>query len=152
MQLDVGMSYALISGMNANPVSSLAAIFVVFLSSGQYSDHSSTPIKAFATRTEADRFCTSKEANCRRLEGMQDAINGMHAEWQKVNPAPSYNYDSGNSDQTAAYDAWHASNAAELDRLYTITGFLEAVKDAGLSQHHDVSYTCYYVTEVPFTS
>ena len=63
--------------MNANPISSLAAIFVVMLSSGQYSDRHSKPIQSFATKEEADRFVASKDGEVRRLEGMQDAITAM---------------------------------------------------------------------------
>jgi hypothetical protein len=134
--------------MNANPVSSLAAIFVVLESTGQYSAHHSAPIKSFATREAAERFMSSKEATVRRLEGMQDAIYAMHNDWQKVNPAPG-GYGS-NPEEAAAWDAWHTINGAELERLETITGFRDAVKEAGLCPNDDVSYIGYYIKEVPF--
>jgi len=139
--------------MNDKLVSSLTAVFLVMQSSGQYSDRHSSPVKSFASREAADRFLISKEGETRRLEGMKDAINAMHAEWQKVNPAPftrdSFGYE---NSVGAAYEAWHSLNSAEVERLETITGYREAVKEAGLSEHDDLSYICYYISEVPFQS
>ncbi len=140
------MSHALDTGMTDKLVSSLTAIFVVMLSSGRYSDRHCSPVKSFPTREAADRFLASKEGAVRRLEGMQDAINAMQAEWEKSNPRPDYASD----DRGLAYEAWHSFNSIEVERLETITGFRDACKAEDIESYEDVSYISYYINEVPF--
>ncbi len=147
MQLDLGMSYALVLGMNANPVSSLAAIFVVMLSTGQYSDRHSSAVKSFATRDAAERFRSSMEGTVRRLEGIKEAIDNLLSVWQEANPRPDYcNEDISQTER----NAWYDRESAERTRLEEATGFSKAMEEEKMSSYHDISYTCYYIEEVPF--
>lgn len=67
---------------------SQSSIFVVMARLGTYSEERSFPVRAFATRDEADRMCKVKAESVCFLQGIESAIAGLMTRYDDHHPRP----------------------------------------------------------------
>jgi hypothetical protein len=101
-------------------------IYILFISVGSYEDVAVIPLRAFATKEEADNDLKEQERQIHHNNGLAQAVDNLLTVWRESHPVPVRPENDSSSEYDAymaRFDAWTNELRVEATRLHQLVGY-----------------------------